>query len=192
MPRKLYVSVLLVVILLAIGLYVQSAAGQRVPATAIPSPGVVFLEHRLTANGSVINGTVPFRSVDFPSYWFNANTGELHGCIDFTINGSLVMIFGDGLTMQGNYGSGTGNRLYGVYSLPVRADQATIYYADMYGTVGLFVNNRTIVLRPGQEYAYRENETVSDGNGIVRISYEHRYTDHGLIPKSGIQTKMVC
>ena len=83
---------------------------------------VIFLEHSMLANGTVVNGSVPFRTVDFPSYWFNANTAQLNGEIDFPINDSLLLIFGDSLTLTGNFGAGTGNKLYGAYRLPARAD----------------------------------------------------------------------
>lgn len=155
------------------------------------SPGVVFLEHNLIANGTVVNGTVPFRSVNFPSYWFNENTRQLNGDISFALDDSLVMIFGDTLALRGNFGAGTGNKLFGIYKLPARADQATIYYLDRYGTVGLYVNNRSVNLQPGQTYGYNETETLRDGNGIVRIAYQHQYTNHGLIDRGAIQSRMI-
>jgi hypothetical protein len=161
------------------------------PASGLYSRNVTFLEHSLIANGTVINGSAHFRNVDFPNYWFNENTRELNGNVDFAINDQLQLIFGDSLTLGGNFGAGTGNKLYGVYSLPVQADRAIIYYADGYGTLGMYVNNRSVILRPGQEYTYNETETVRDGNGTVRINYQHLYLNHGNIPKATIQTRMV-
>lgn len=152
---------------------------------------VVFLEHNLLANGTVINGSVPFRSINFPSYWFNDNIKQLNGEIDFQLNDSLLMIYGDGLTLRGNFGAGTGNKLYGVYSLPVQADKANIYSIDGSGNVGMYVNNRSVYLRPGQEYTYQEKERLKEGNGTVNVLYEHRYINHGLIDKNAIQTRMV-
>lgn len=89
-----------------------------------PASRVLFLEHYLLANGTVIEGKSPYKSINFPTYWYNENTKQLNGQIDFPINNSLIMIFGDVLTLRGNFGGGTGNKLFGVYSLPVRADQA--------------------------------------------------------------------
>jgi hypothetical protein len=145
----------------------------------------------MIANGTVINGSVPFRSVDFPGYWFNENTRTLKGNIDFEINDQLLLVYGDSLTLQGNFGAGTGNKLYGIYSFPAKTDQAIIYYVDGYGNIGMYVNDRSIILRPGQEYSYNESETVKDGNGTVRIDYQHLFVNHGLIPKTGIQMGMV-
>lgn len=183
--------VLCVAILLSIGLYVQGAESQRTTQSAAYPHNVTFLEHNLITNGTVLNGTVPFRSVNFPNYWFNENTRELNGRIGFDLNDSLVLIFGDALTMVGNYGAGTGNELYGVYRLPVKADQATIYYADRSGFIGMYVNNQSMILRPGQVYTYNESETVRDGNGTVHIDYRHIYLNHGLIPVTSIGTSMV-
>jgi hypothetical protein len=186
------IFILSVALLMAIGLYVHSAEGQRVPVTGFNLFNVTFLEHSMIANGTVINGSAPFRSVNFPSYWFNENTRELNGNVDFPIDSRLLLIFGDSLTLRGNFGGGTGNQLYGVYNLPVQADKATIYYADRYGTVGLYVNNRSVILRPGQVYSYNETETVKDGNGTIRINYGQLYVNHGTIPMTAIQTKMVA
>jgi hypothetical protein len=185
------VFVLLVAFMAMIGLYVQAQETQTIPSAGLPSPGVLFLEHNLIANGTVINGTVPFRTANFPSYWFNENTLQLNGNIDFPLNNSLTVIYGDALTLRGNFGAGTGNKLFGVYSLPARVDHSIIYYVDRTGTVGLYVNNRTVMLRPGQMYNYTRNETVRERNGTVKIAYEHIYTNHGLIPRSGIQTRMI-
>lgn len=186
------IFVIFVALLLAIGLYVQATNGQGLSSAGLSSRNVTFLEHSMIANGSVLNGSVPFRSVNFPNYWFNENTRELNANIDFDINNRLLLIFGDSLTLRGNFGAGTGNKLYGVYSVPVAADKATIYYADRYGTVGMYVNNSTVILRPGQEYKYNETETVRDGNGTVRVDYQHLYINHGTIPETSIQTKMVA
>jgi hypothetical protein len=186
------IVILSVALFLAIGLYVQATNGQRIPYTGLYSQNVTFLEHSMTANGSVLNGSVPFHSVNFPNYWFNENTRELNGNVNFTIDGRLLLIFGDSLTLSGNFGAGTGNKLYGVYRLPVQADKATIYYVDQYGTVGMYVNNTTVTLRPGQEYSYNETETVKDGNGTVRINYQQLYLNHGTIPLASVQTRMIA
>ena len=177
---------------MAIGLYVHPVEGQRVPITGLYSRNVTFLEHSMIANGTVINGSAPFRSVNFPNYWFNENTRELNGNLDFPVNDQLLLIFGDSLTLRGNFGAGTGNKLYGIYSLPVPADKAIIYYADRFGNIGMNVDNRTVMLSPGQEYRYNETETVRDGNGTVRINYQHLYMNRGTIPVTSIQTRMVA
>ncbi len=189
--RALAIIVLIVAIFSIIGLCVHAATDQKSTSASTSTGGVVFLEHNLIANGTVVNGTVPFRSVNFPSYWFNENTRQLNGDVSFALDDSLSMIFGDILTLKGNFGAGTGNKLYGIYSLPAKADQATIYYADTYGAVGLYVNNRTVYLRPDQTYGYNETETLKDGSGTVRVAYQHLYTNHGLIDRNAIQARMV-
>lgn len=166
---------------------IQTSYGYSILA---PSKAV-FLEHNMIANGTVINGSAPFRTTNFPTYWFNENTRELNGNIDFPINSSLKVIFGDILTLQGNFGSGTGNKLYGIYSLPVHAGPAILFQADPYGTVGLYVNNQTVYLRPGQSYTYLERETLREDNGTVKVVYNHMFTNHGIIDKNIIGAKMV-
>jgi len=150
----------------------------------------IFLEHNMVANGTVINGSAPFRTTNFPTYWFNENTRELNGNIDFPLNRSLKAIFGDILTLQGNFGSGTGNELYGIYNLPIRVGPAILFSIDPYGTLGLYVNNRTVYLRPGGNYTYNERETIREGNGTVKVVYDHIFTNHGIIDKNAIGTRM--
>jgi hypothetical protein len=186
------IFILSVALLMAIGLYVHTAEGQRVPYGGLNTPNVTFLEHYMIASGTVINGSALFRSENFPNYWFNENTRELNGNVDFATDSRPLLVFGDSPTLRGNFGAGTGNKVYGVYSLPVQADEATIYYADRYGTVSLYVNNRSVFLRPGQEYSYNETETVKDNNGTVRINYQQLYANRGTIPLTSIQTKMIA
>lgn len=160
-------------------------------ANTLSASSVVFLEHSLLANGTVVSGEVPFRSVNFPNYWFNENTRQLNGNIDFALNDSLIVIYGDALTLRGDFGAGTGNKLFGIYSLPVKADQATIVSIDRYGTVGLNVNNQFVYLRPGQEYRFNETETLQEGKGKVKVEYQHVYINHGIINKNAISTRMI-
>jgi len=152
---------------------------------------VLFLEHYLEANGTVVKGEAPFRSVNFPTYWYNQNTGHLNGQIDFRINNSLMMIFGDVLTLKGNFGAGTGNKLYGIYSLPAKTDQAVIYSIDMSGNIGLYVNDETVVLKPGETYRYSENETLRSGKALIDVVYNHTYVNHGYIDKNNISASLV-
>lgn len=152
---------------------------------------VLFLEHSLVANGTVVKGEASFRGVNFPSYWFNENTRELHGNISFPLNNSLMMIFGDSLTLKGNWGSGTGNKLFGIYSLPIKANEATILSTDLSGNILINVNNAKIVLRPGKNYTYSQNEKVRDGNAVINVRYEHTYVNHGFIDKTNIIGEMV-
>ena len=185
---------LLLILLAALG-SVGTVTTVDVPAgnTDTLSQGkVLFLEHNLLANGTVVSGEVPFRAVNFPSYWFNQNTRQLNGNIDFALNDSLIAIYGDILTLRGDFGAGTGNRLFGIYSLPTKADQATIYSIDSYGTIWLYVNDQYVSVRPGEEYRFNQTETIQEGTGTVNVVYQHLYTNHGLINKNAISTRMIA
>ncbi len=167
------------------------------PGAALRAPSqdtgsrVVFLEHYLLANGSVTEGTARFRSVNFPTYWFNENTRQLNGEVDFPVNESLVMVFGDILTLRGNFGAGTGNRLFGAYSLPVIASQAVIHSIDPTGSVIMSIGQKTLALGPGQSYSYEEEETLKEQDALIRVRYNHTYVNHGLIDKKGIVGSLV-
>ena len=146
----------------------------------------------MVANGTVTNGSVPFREVNFPSYWFNANTGEINGDIDFPINNSLRLIYGDALTLTGDFGAGTGNKLYGAYSLPFYASPAIVYSVSLNGEVIMKANGRLMTLDPEQSYTYSEKEAAREGNGTVNIVYNHTFMNHGFIDRNNIRTSMVA
>jgi hypothetical protein len=187
------VKAIFIMLLFLISFSLSGTASQmQIPvAGQAATSRVLFLEHYLVANGTVAKGEAPFRSVNFPTYWYNENTGQLNGKIDFPVNNSLIMIFGDVLTLKGNFGAGTGNRLYGVYSLPVYADMAYVYGIDMSGNLAMGINQRTIVLKPGESYTYYEKETLKDKGAVIDVKYTHIYVNHGLIDKKSIGSSLV-
>ena len=182
MDRRIKTSFILILFLISASL---PAVSQQVP-TYGQSSKVVFLEHYMSANGTVIQGEAPFRSVNFPTYWYNENTKGINGKLDFPLNNSLKLVFGDVLTLKGNFGEGTGNKLYGVYSFPVMADQAYIYGIDIEGNVVMRLNKRAILLKPGDSYSYSENETLKDHGATIEVQYNHTYVNHGYIDKNNI------
>ena len=188
--KRLLLLVILLVVLGSTGTVTNVDMPVEEVNTLSPSK-VVFLEHSLLANGTVVKGEVPFRAVNFPNYWFNQNTRQLNGNIDFALNDSLIAIYGDILTLKGDFGAGTGNKLFGIYNLPVKADQATIVSIDRSGTIGLYVNNEYVYLRPGEEYRFNQTEALREAKGLVNVEYQHLYTNHGIINKNSISTRMI-
>jgi hypothetical protein len=186
----------------AIGILIILCMMIAVPAVALQtgypgtgdtsSPRVLFLEHYMLANGTVVKGDAPFRSVNFPTYWYNENTGQLNGKIDFPLNSSLKMIFGDVLTLRGNFGSGTGNKLFGVYKLPTYANNDVIYSIDLSGNVIMNVDGKTMALKPGQSYNYTQNETVRDRGAVIEVMYNHTYVNHGMMNKMQLTKGLVA
>jgi hypothetical protein len=150
------------------------------------SSGVIFLEHNLVANGTVVNGEAPFRSVNFPSYWYNENTRQIKGNIDFAVNDSLIMVFGDALTLKGDFGAGTGNKLFGVYGLPYKADQDIIYSTDLSGNVVIKINGEKMVLKPGDTYTYNTTGQLRNVKALTNVTYTNTYINHGFIDKNNI------
>lgn len=191
--KAILVVIIIVTVLAVPGMALQSNSPVTQTSDSLYSSAskVLFLEHYLQANGTVIKGEAPFRSVNFPTYWYNENTRQLNGKIDFPINNSLKLIFGDVLTLKGNFGAGTGNKLFGAYSLPMRFNQAIVYSTDMSGNIIMNVNKRTIVLKPGDTYTYSEKETYAQGDAQVKVVYDHTYINHGFINKNSLKAGVV-
>ena len=186
------ISLLVVLVFIAVITAPDAAqlAGRMSPQMTGPAPlsssGVIFLEHSLVANGTVVKGEAPVRSVNFPSYWYNENTRQINGKIGFQVNNSLIMVFGDALTLKGDFGSGTGNKLFGVYGLPYKANEDIIYSTDLSGNVVMSINGKKEVLKPGDTYIYNNSEQIKDGNATIEVVYTHTYINHGFIDKKNI------
>jgi hypothetical protein len=184
--RKFKLAGIAIILCIMMALPAMAQYAQTPVLSQGSSSRVIFLEHYMLANGTVVQGSAPFKSINFPTYWYNENAHRINGKVDFPVNNSLLMVFGDVLTLKGDFGAGTGNKLYGVYSLPVNADEATIYSIDQSGNIAMSVNKETVILAPGQSYSYTENETLRDGNALIEVHYTYTYVNHGFIDKTSI------
>lgn len=140
----------------------------------------------MVANGTVIKGEPPARSINFPSYWYNRNTRQINGKVGFAVNDSLLMVFGDAVTLQGDLGSGTGNKLYGVYGLPYMANRDVIYSVDRSGNAVMRIDGKKIVLGPGDTYIYNNSRRIKEDNATLDVLYTHTYVNQGFIAKANI------
>ena len=180
---------LFLMVICACGAARQGAGSSALAAASVPSSsGIIFLEHSLVANGTLIKGEAPARSINFPTYWYNGNTRQINGKVDFAVNDSLLIVFGDAVTLQGDIGSGTENKLFGVYGLPYMANQDVIYSTDHSGNVVMRIGKKKVVLGPGDTYAYSDRKLIREDNDTLAVLYNHTYVNHGFIDKVSIGT----
>lgn len=127
----------------------------------IPSDHYVFIDHHVSRNGEVIGGTCDGgMMIDFPMYSFNRETGELTGMSarDLTVNESLKIVYGDGVSIGGAVGSGVSTYLTPGYMLPFEKGEIIITGVAPDGRAFMVNGNSTITLPAGETWT---NVTVS-------------------------------
>jgi hypothetical protein len=155
----------------------------------IPRDRVIFIEHLANTDGEIINGTYPYLYIDFPMYDFDSAKGTLYGYISFPVNDSLIVVYGDGVSRSGQYGTGMSTLLYGGYSLPYKREGLSIISVDTNGTAILEFKNTIITLREGERWENSTQWIETDGdcnNCTMRLTRTEVILNHGTIRKAKI------
>ena len=91
----------------------------------VPTGSYVFIELKKELTSEVIEGreNVTLGYIDFPTYWFDAASGELSPQYvpqgfwrELEVNDSLVAVLGHGTYALGNTVTGTSTAVHGIYS----------------------------------------------------------------------------
>jgi hypothetical protein len=142
-----------------------------------------------------------FAFIDFPTYVFDPDTGELRPDIvprgkwfpldDLT---ELKVVYGRGTSRTGSAGSGINSRVFAVTELPftepAKEDTdvvVTVEGIDAQGVAYLKRGNQRIVLQPGQDWTREGKSTVEWGGDKLEIFSRERISNYGIQEKSKIQ-----
>ena len=151
-----------------------------------------FLDHQIYDNGKLVSGTCPPAAINFSTYTFQTDTGSLEGLVPFEVNDSLLLIYGESVTLSGDYGTGGSGMLDGAYALPHTAGNLTVNGFTSDGTMYLTYHNQTIALAPGTQWT-----DISTGTDVTTTCTINRTTTdiltyYGNYQKSTIKkTKIV-
>ncbi len=155
----------------------------------------IFVEYNKTINGKIIEGFYPpGKSIDAPSYLFQADSGKVivfqnHG-ID---NKSFKILLGISLTLTGSAGNGKHSELVSIDSLPFSKDSLLLQNIKHDGTVTLTFRKKMYQLEPDHEYSYSSSklDSIILGNqtGKILFTTEERIINHGILEKSKIINK---
>lgn len=148
----------------------------------------VFFEKISHVSGEVISGSYDSSLViDFPTYAFNEQNGELH-CYthDININEKLKIIFGNGGCLSGAAGGGCANSLSEICNFPNDKDDIIFDRIDEYGSIYFNYNNKAINLIPEDSRLFVDTTISVQNNGSARIITETRFINHGFQQKSKI------
>lgn len=163
----------------------------------IPADKYVFVERWIEIYG----GSSGFAFIDFPTYEFDQNSGELLPHIVpaghwFPLDdlSGLKVVYGRGTSRTGSAGSGANSRVFAITALPFTeppkedADVlVTLERVDADGVVHLRRGSQEIVLSPGQSWN-RDGESNVEWGGVRSvIAARERITNYGVQDKSKIQ-----
>ena len=192
-PNKLLALLMVTLIFAACG-----GTTPRSTATVTPIPPAdkyVFIERWI----EIYQGGFAF--IDFPTYVFDPDTGELIPDIvprgkwfpldDLT---ELKVVYGRGTSRTGSAGSGINSRVFAVTELPftepAKEDTdvvVTVEGIDAQGVAYLKRGNQRIVLQPGQDWTREGKSTVEWGGDKLEIFSRERISNYGIQEKSKIQ-----
>ena len=123
--------------------------------------------------------------VDFPTYYFDVQSGELDIYTVGTPSPGLVLgdddigYAGIGLSISGT-GCGVNSHLTKISSCPFSRGNITLYDVDEAGTTSLGREGRIIVLKAGETWLKEEVETWESNHPQCVITNTHRITNHAF------------
>ncbi len=188
------------VVLVLLGLIpLVAACGGDSPRAATPTslPAAdkyVFVERWI----DVYEGPLAAAFIDFPTYSFNRDTGEL---TPYIVPPGNWFPLEDLTALKVAYGRGTGSKTGGIESKvfaitgfpfvePAKEDTdvlVTVEGIDADGVAYLKRGDQQIVLQPGQEWTRDVKSTVDWGGVKSDVSARERITNYGLQDKARIQ-----
>jgi hypothetical protein len=149
-----------------------------------------FIDHHTYIDGKTTSGTYPAIMIDFPTYRFDPDTGDLEGLVTFDLNPSLVVIVGSGASLTGAYGSGAASMLHGGYHLPFASDDVVVNGFAADGTVHLSYGNLTLALQPGERLTDISTVTEQTRDYSINKTVTDTITYYGIFPKSNIKANI--
>jgi hypothetical protein len=158
----------------------------------ISSDKYVFVDHHIHTKGELIEGNyIGGLYIDFPTYSFDETSKTLSGEINFDINKSLKVIYGNGRSLSGVIGGGAATGLTGIYNLPYKQDNFEIKEIEPDGTLNIQYNDSLIILKSNEEWVKISSEinTQDYGAGIAKakIITTDKIVNYGIIEKSKIE-----
>ena len=192
MTKNKFRKSLMLSVIATISLFIVSGCEKNQDEWEITSDKCVFIEHFSQTDGELIEGN--YREgpgYDVPTFSFDSVTGVLSGNINFQINKSLKLVFGNGRGSSGVAGTGVSTMLFGIYKLPFENGNFKITNVEANGTIYLRYNDSTIVLKRNEEWT-RISSFIDIQNNAgeiakAKLTSTDRIVNYGIIEKSNIK-----
>lgn len=177
-----------VIAALIVGLILAAGCTDLQPRPeGLPSSGqYAFLDHQVYYAGTLINGTCPAPAINVEAYRFDPDKGTLAGIVPFTVNGSLLLVYGNHVTISGGYGNGSYGTLDGAYALPYENGNLNVSGFTKNGTMYLTYNNQSFSLSPGTRWMDVSTGTETTTACTINRTITDIITYYGNYPQSGL------
>ena len=192
MTKNKFRKSLMLSVIATISLFIVSGCEKNQDEWEITSDKCVFIEHFSQTDGELIEGN--YREgpgYDVPTFSFDSTTGVLSGNINFQINKSLKLVFGNGRGSGGVAGSGISTMLFGIYKLPFENGNFKITNVEANGTIYLRYNDSTIVLKRNEEWtkitSFIDTQNNAGEIAKAKLTSTDRIVNYGIIEKSNIK-----
>lgn len=149
---------------------------------------VLFIEHFTTTHGTRISGDCNPLQIDFPTYFYNSRSGYLTGRLQQPLTDSTKIIFGEGVSLQGDAGGGIASGLQLASSIPFTSNGAVkIDSISSNGTITITYKGRTILLASGESWNADTTYIEVNESCSTTTVKKDRISNFGYIPFSHIK-----
>lgn len=156
------------------------------------SGNYLFVEHLVLTDGELVSGPErPPLMIDFPTYYFDADSGILRGVVDFKINDDLQIVLGSGSCLSGQAGGGCGTGLNGITSIPYKRGNFDLLKIDENGKIIFEYEGEAYSLNAGEDWksetSFNDTAMVNGEKSIVNKTVIIRISNFGFQEKSKIR-----
>ncbi len=187
-----YRAACLAMIMISLSAFTSLCIGSGSRAdTILPAGQFVFIDHHVHMEGVLLEGESRGLMIDFPTYSFDREGRKLSGLVNFAVNDSLLVVYGDGSSLGGAMGGGAATMLGAAYALPYSKGGLTIVSVKENGSVTTEYKNETIRLSSGESWTRITSEVRTEGGyggsqSRMNVTTMDRIVNYGLLNKTDI------
>jgi len=154
----------------------------------VPEGRLLFVDAHLNIDGKRISGkeNCGFMFIDFPTYYYENETGQLHTDIQPNLTEKTLLILGRGTSLSGDSGSGAGTALEYYETLDPSVTGLEIVDLARDGTITIQTEGGVKNLKPGERYQHVELLNQTEGGCIIEETRTRSIANWGFINKSRV------
>jgi hypothetical protein len=152
----------------------------------VPEGRVLFVDSHLNIDGRRISGKegCGFIFIDFPTYSYNNETGQLRTYLKPNLTEKTLLILGRGRSHSGDKGSGAGTALEYYDTLDPSVTGLEIVDLARDGTITLQTEEGERSLKPGERYQHVKTLNTTQGDCVMEETQTSSIANWGFINTS--------
>jgi hypothetical protein len=156
----------------------------------VPEGSALFVDTLHSIEGKKISGEemCGFMFIDFPTYFYNNETGQLGTGIPPNLTEKTLLILGRGTSLSGDSGSGAATALEYYDTLDPAVTGLEIVDLASDGTITLQTDEGVRSLKPGERYQHVEVQNNTKGGCVIEETQNRSIANWGFINKSSVKT----